>query len=352
MIFGQALHKETNMKTKLFTGLIIIALFICVALYYFEKEKTNSLSANILQLKKSNKTLTENVAETEKLYNKHSEELQKELSCLMKQITELEQCITEQSLSERSKKITENKEGKAVSDYMSGLARMMEHSTLRDSTRANIRAQAVNVVYGDFIKNNMIDKTESEKIIELLVDKSFARFGRNMEMLNPKLTCTQKKIIVKQIKKDRATIDKKIENLLNKEVFNEYLEIEKNAREILYVNRFNIKLSNESIQMLTKRQQKALVKLIYKERTYIESKSGFVTFEYACPDDLTDKNVRKFLNQEKNMDSAILKKSKIILAKDQFKAFSVFLKHTNEELKRKIKLLRSVRNKTSKFAIC
>jgi len=340
------------MTNKFFVGIIVIALLVCATLYYFQIEETNSLKENVSQLKTANVVLSKNAAETEKLYSKHSEELQKELACLMKQITELEQCVTDQTPSKASDKTTKDSEGKAVTDYMSGLARMMEHSTLRDSTRAGIREHAVNVVYGDFIKETMMAKDEAEIIMELLVDKSFARFGRKMEMLNPKLTCAQKKIIVKQIKEDRAAIDKKIGEILSKEAFEKYLEYEKESREILFVNKFKIKLSNESIQSLTKRQQNALTKLIYKERINIEKQSGYISLEYACPEDLTDKNVRKFFRQEKVMDSAILKKSKTILTSEQFTAFSAFLKHSNDELKRRVKLLKSVRMSRNNTSIC
>jgi len=341
------------MTNKFFVSIIIIAFLACAVLYYFQREETNSLKEKNSQLKTTNRTITKKAIKTEKLYVKHSEELQKELKGLMKQITELEQCVSVQSsVSKGSTKKTKDSEGKAVMDYMSGLARMMEHSTLRNSTRAGIREHAVNVVYGDFIKEIMMDKDEAEIITELLVDKSFARFGRRMEMLDPKLSCTRKKVIVKQIKEDRAVIDKKIEGMLSKKLFKEYLKYEKTSREILFVNKFKFKLSNDSIQSLTKRQQNALVKLIYKERINIEKKTGYVSFEYACPEDLTDKNVREFFQQEKIMDSAILKKSKTILSSEQFSAFSIFLKHSNDELKRKIKLMKSVRISKKYASIC
>jgi len=340
------------MTNKFFGIIIIFALIISATLYYFQLQKTNSLKEYVSQLEAANIALSNDAEKTEKLYSEQSEELQKEFASFKKQIIELEQCVEEQSLSKRAGKITKDSEGKAVTDYMSGLARMMEHSTLRDSTRASIREHAVNVVYGDFIKNNIMDKTEAETIRELLVDKSFARFGRNMEMLDPKLTCARKKIVVKQIKEDRAKIDEKINGMLSKEIFDKYLEYERTSKEILFVNRFNIKLSIESIQMLTKQQQKALINLIYKERIFVEKQPGYISLEYACPEDLTDNNVRKFFQQEKSMDSKILKNSKTILSKDQHSAFTAFLKHSNEELRRRVKLLRSVRRSKSKFAIC
>ena len=269
------------MTNKFFVTIIIIALLVCATLYYHQREETNTLKENVSELKTANAKLTKKSEETEKLYSKHSEELQKELASLMSKINELEQCLADQTPIKRFKKITKNSEGKAVTDYMSGLARMMEHSTLRESTRAGIREHAVNVVYGDFIKNAIMDKNEAEIISELLVDKSFARFGRKMEMLDPKLSSARKKVIVKQIKEDRAAIDKKIEGMLSKKLFQKYLEYEKTSQEILFVNRFKIKLSNESIQPLTKRQQNALIKLIYKERINIEKKADYISLEYA-----------------------------------------------------------------------
>ncbi len=339
------------MTNKFFVSIITVVLIIIGTLYYFQLEKTSKLKEKISHLETASITLSNKSVKTKKLYDEHSEELQKKLIVATKQITELKEFIAGQSLS-GTRKITKDSEGKAVTDYMSGLARMMEHSTLRDSTRVSIRENAVNVVYGDFIKEIMMDKEEAEIIMELLVDKSFARFGRRMEMLDPKLSCSRKKIIIKQIKEDRAAIDKKIQGMVSKEVFKKYLEFEKISKEILFVNAFKIKLSNKSIQMLTKRQQGSLIKLIYKERIFLEKQSGYISFEYACPEDLTDKNVRKFFQQEKTMDSKILRKSETILTKEQFTAFAAFLKHSNDELKRKVKLLRSVRNPKSKLAIC
>ncbi|GEM_PF-2812927 len=340
------------MTNKFFGILFVVVLVATGVLYYNRLEETNSLKEYVSQLKNENSSLINKAKENEKLFTEQTEQLQKELAALNKQITELEKCISEQSLSKAARKITKDSEGKAVTDYMSGLARMMEHSTLRDSTRASIREHSVNVIYGDFIKNNIMDKKEAETLKELLVDRAFARFGRNMEMLDPKLTCAQKKIVVKQIKDDRAKIDEIIKGMLSKDIFEKYLECEKKSREVLFVNRFNIKLSNESIQLLTRHQQKSLVNLIYKERVLMEKQPGYVNLEFACPEDLTDNNVRKFFQQEKVMDAKITEKSKNIFTKEQFTAFTVFLKHYNDELKRRVKLLRSVRRNKKKLAIC
>ena len=70
------------------------------------------------------------------------------------------------------------------------------------------------------------------------------------------------------------------------------------------------------------------------------------------PEDLTDKNVRKFFQQEKVMNTSILKKSKTILSAEQFTAFSAFLKHYNDELKRRVKLMKSVRISRNRVSVC